>query len=110
MGAAILQMGCTIQCPHGGSASVVTTNTTTKAGGAYALLATDTFIIAGCPFMIGPTPHPCVTVQWSAPAQKVTVSGTPVLLESSVGICQGPDQAPQGSASVSGVQTQVQAT
>jgi hypothetical protein len=110
MGSAILQMGCMIQCPHGGMGSVVTANTTTKAGGAFALLATDTFTIAGCPFVIGVVPHPCVAIQWSAPAQKVTVNGTPVLLESSVGICQGPDQAPQGTALVSAVQTQVQAT
>lgn len=108
MGAPILQFGCTIQCPHGGMASVITGNAATKTGGVFALLATDTFVIAGCPFVIGGVPHPCVTVQWTAPAQRVTVHGTPVLLESSIGICQAADQAPQGTAIVTGVQSQVQ--
>lgn len=110
MGAAILQFGCTVQCPHGGMASVVTANTTSKVGGAFALLATDTFVIAGCPLVLGVVPHPCVTIQWTAPAQRVTVNGTAVLLESSIGLCQAADQAPQGTAIVSGVQSRVMGT
>jgi hypothetical protein len=110
MGSPILQVGCTIQCPHGGMCSPVTTNTTVKVGGSLALLVADTFPIAGCTFSPGPVPHPCVTVEWSAPAQKVTVSGTAVLLESSQGQCKAPDQAVQGMAMVSGAQTKVKAT
>ncbi len=108
MGVAILDMGCTIQCPHGGKASVVTTNTTVKVGGNFAILATDVTTVAGCPFTLpGPKPSPCVTVQWSGPAQMVKVNGTPVLLQTSVGLCKSPEGAPQGPAMVSGVQTKV---
>ena len=36
------------------------------------LTASDTFMIAGCPFIIGVVPHPCVTVQWVQPAAQST--------------------------------------
>lgn len=107
MGAPILQLGCTIQCPHGGMTSVINTNTRVKVGGNYALLSTDTYTIAGCPFMISNSPHPCVTIQWTAPAQRVKVSGNPVLLQTSVGLCKAADQLLQGTALISGVQTRV---
>ena len=106
MATPILQLGVTMQCPHGGMASVVNTNTRVKVSSAFALLATDTYTIAGCPFAIGPNPHPCVTIQWTAPATRVTVDGNPVLLQSSVGLCKAADQVVQGTAIVSGVQTQ----
>ncbi len=106
MGAPILDMGCTIQCPHGAKVTVVTTNAKVKVGGNFAVLATDTMTIAGCPFTLpGLKPSPCITIQWSGPAQKVKVTGTPVLLQTSVGLCKSPEGAPQGPAIVAGVQT-----
>ena len=108
MGAQILNQGCTIQCPHGGQAQVVPANTRVKVGGSLALLATDTFVISGCPFTVPPgTPMPCVTIQWSAPATRDTVTQTPVLLETSVGLCLNATNAPQGKAIVQGVQQKV---
>jgi hypothetical protein len=89
----------------------VTSNTSVKVDGSFALLVADTFPVAGCTFMLPPAvAHPCVLVDWSAPAQAVTVTGTAVLLQSSQGSCKAPDQAVQGSAMVSGVQTKVQGT
>jgi hypothetical protein len=111
MAAGILQMGCTIQCPHGGQATAVPTNSKVKVDGAFALLPTDTFTIAGCSFTLpGPSPSPCLTIQWSAEATKVKVSGTGVLLETSIGLCKAATQAPQGPATISGVQTKVKGT
>jgi hypothetical protein len=108
MGVPILDLGCSIQCPHGGRATVVTTNAVVKVGGNFALLATDVMTIAGCAFTLpGPKPSPCVTIQWTAPAQLVKVNGTPVLLQSSVGLCQSPEGLPQGPAMVAGAQTKV---
>jgi hypothetical protein len=87
---------------------VVTTNTKVKLSGNFALLSTDVMTIAGCAFTLpGPKPSPCVTIQWSGPAQKVKVNGTAVLLQTSVGLCKSPEGAPQGPATVSGVQTKV---
>ena len=109
--AAILQDSCQIKCPHGGQCSPVTANQSVKVDSGFALLVSDTFTISGCTFTIpGTGPHPCVTISWSGPSQKVTVNGTPVLLESSVGQCAAADQAVQGVAMVSGVQTKVSAT
>jgi len=88
-------------------ASVASTNTGAKVGGNYALLISDTYIIAACPFTLGSSPHPCVTIQWMAPAQRVKVNGNPVLLQTSVGLCKAADQLVQGPALVTGVQTRV---
>ncbi len=107
MDANILDMGCTIQCPHGGQATVVPGNTQVKVGGNLALLVTDTMTIAGCPFVLVAAPSPCVTIQWQAPATRNTVNGTPVLLQTSLGLCLNAASAPQGTAIVNGVQTQV---
>jgi len=101
----ILQQGAVIQCPHGGTVTAIPTNTRVLVNGAFALLVSDLFVVAGCPFVIGTTPSPCVTVEWQLPANKVTINGTAVLLESSLGLCKGPTQAAQGTALISGVQT-----
>ena len=111
MASAILQMGCTIQCPHGGQATAVPSNSKVKVDGAFALLPTDTFIIAGCSFTLPPSvPSPCLTIQWLGEATKVKINGTGPLLESSTGLCKAATQAPQGQASISGAQTKVKAT
>lgn len=107
MGTAILQMGCTIQCPHGGQATVIPSNTRVKVGGGFAILSTDVMTIAGCPFMVGNTSSPCLTIQWSNEAKRVKVLGKPVLLETSIGLCKNPAGAVQGTAMMSGVQTKV---
>ena len=111
MPSAILQMGCTIQCPHGGQATAVPSNTKVKVDGAFALLPSDTYTIAGCSFTLpNGTPSPCLTIQWLGEATKVKINGTGPLLESSSGLCKAATQAPQGSASISGAQTKVKAT
>jgi hypothetical protein len=108
MAAPVLQLGCTIRCPHGGMASVLNTNTRVKVGGNYALLSTDTYTIAGCPFTLpGPKPQPCVTIQWQSEARRVKAVGRPVLLQTSVGLCKSAEQVVQGTALVTGVQTRV---
>jgi hypothetical protein len=87
--------------------SAITSNTRVKVGGGYALLVSDTYLVAGCPFVLGSSPHPCVTIEWMAPAQRVRVSGDPVLLQTSIGLCKAADQFVQGVALISGVQTRV---
>jgi hypothetical protein len=105
--AGILDLGSTIQCPHGGQATVTPGNPRVAVGGNLALLATDVMTIAGCTFTVGPSPVPCVTIQWSAPALAASVSKTPVLLETSVGVCLNAASAPQGLATINGIQTDV---
>jgi len=107
MPAPVLQLGCTIQCPHGGMVNAVTANAKTRTGGAFALLANDTFVVAGCAFMVGTKPQPCVTVEWTGEARSFKVDGTPVLLQTSFGLCKSAEGLVQGMALVTGVQTQV---
>jgi len=108
--AQILQLGCTISCPHQGQANPVPGNSKVKVDGAFALLVNDTMPIAACTFTVGPNPSPCLTIRWTMPATKVKVNGTPVLLDSSIGLCLNAAQAPQGTATISGAQTKVSGT
>jgi hypothetical protein len=103
MPAPLLSTASSLQCPHGGTVSIVSANTRAQATAPLAL-ATDTFTIAGCPFQIpvgtGTVPHPCVSVQWTKTNTLTTVNGTPTLSQDSVGLCLAADQAPQGPVSV----------
>ncbi len=108
MGARILDVGCTIQCPHGGEVTgIMSANTAVSVGGDLAVLATDLMTIERCSFNVSGTPVPCVTIQWSDLATKSSVTAFPVLLETSVGQCLNAAGGPQGTAIVNGVQTRV---
>lgn len=97
-------------CPHGGSVSAIATGLA-DAGGGTILVMTDTCTIAGCPFQLPttpPTPSPCVQVQWVTAELKVLSNSTPVLSESSVGLCLAPTSAPQGTVQVINTQPVLQ--
>jgi hypothetical protein len=87
-----------MMCPHGGTIQAISSNTRAQAAGAFVLRASDTFVVAGCPFILGLLPHPCVEVQWVQPATGSKAVGDFVLTEASVGLCVAPDQAVQGTA------------
>ena len=103
-------MGCTVQCPHGGQATFVPSQSKVKLGGQPALLVSDTTTVAGCAFTVGPKPQPCVTVTWSAPATKVTIGGSAPLLKTSIGLCKSAEGIPQGPAVIISCQMKVSAT
>lgn len=105
--AGLLNSSSVMMCPHGGTVQAITTNTRAKAGGDFILRSSDTFIIAGCPFMIGPSPHPCVQVQWVQPDTRSQVMSDFTLSEASVGLCVAPDQAVQGTVLINFTQPQV---
>jgi hypothetical protein len=96
-----------LMCPHGGMVSAVATNSHVTLGGAQIVLATDTFTIGGCAFMIGPSPHPCVQVQWIVTALRGTAGGAQPLTMDSVGLCVAADNAPQGSVLIQTTQARV---
>jgi hypothetical protein len=92
-----------LMCPHGGTVTAITTDIATQAGGAFVVLATDTFLVAGCPFMlpsVPPVPDPCIMVQWVTSALANTVMGVPVLTMDSVGLCISALGAPAGPVMV----------
>jgi hypothetical protein len=84
-----LTMASTMICPHGGRITAVASSAPTASGGPPRLRASDTFIIAGCPFIMGGMPSPCMSVQW--------MSGpTDPLDRRSVGLCFSAAHVPQG--------------
>jgi hypothetical protein len=110
----VVQVGATVQCPHGASASISPTNQRVKVGGSPAAVLPDTTSVAGCPFQIpvgaGTKPSPCMTVQWKVGSQRVKVGGQSLLLQDSVGLCNSAEQAPQGPPTVATTQMRVKAT
>lgn len=109
----ILDGGATISCPHGGKVSVPPRSTSVTLGGQPPYVLDDFSVavpvISGCGFMMGTTPSPCMRIQWQLAATKVKVDSSPVLLDTSVGLCVSAASVPQGTAMVSGFQTKVQA-
>lgn len=103
----LLNSSSVMMCPHGGTVTAITTNTRAKAGGDFILRSSDTFVIAGCPFVIGVLAHPCVQVQWVQPDTRSQVMSDFTLCEASVGLCVAPDQAVQGTVLINFTQPQV---
>src|SRR5947209_3510185 len=104
----LITTSSSLQCPHGGQVQIISGNTRVKAGGDFVALATDTFLISGCPFQIPatpPIPSPCLTVQWLLTDLRTNVDDTPTLSQSSVGMCLSGAQIPQGPVVVVNTQT-----
>lgn len=106
---AILTKSATMMCPHGGTINATVAGASRATAGDPILAESDLFLISGCPFMIGNSPHPCVTVQWIAPATKVTASQSKILTTDSQGLCKAADQAPQGPPTLTPAQTRATA-
>ena len=102
----ILTTLATIQCPHGGTVLLSTSNTLVQIDGGYALLLTDVHAVVGCPFTTpAPKYQPCVSVRWMSGATQTRVNQIPVLLQTSAGLCFSAEQIPQGPPIVSQVQS-----
>jgi hypothetical protein len=103
----LLTTASQVMCPHGGQATLMTSNTQVTADGSPVLLESDVHIVAGCSFTIGPKYSPCVRIEWSAGTTMSQGNGTAFLTQSSVGQCLGAEEATQGVAMI--VQTQMKA-
>jgi hypothetical protein len=95
MGSPLLTVNATVMCPHGGQGTIIPSQTAVVTSGIVCTQA-DEVIIAGCPFMVGPSPSPCVSVQWQSASTTSTTGGVAVLTVSSLGLCLNPAAAPQG--------------
>lgn len=100
---ALLTAASTMMCPHGGTV-MATPGATQAQAGAPVLRGSDTFSIAGCAFVIGTAPNPCVSVNWVQTATRVSHGGDLVLNEASVGLCVSAAQAPQGAVIIAATQ------
>jgi hypothetical protein len=107
-----LSVTSTLMCPHGGSVNIISANARVKVDNAFAALATDQFLISGCPFQIpvgaGTIPSPCLTVRWLVTDMRARINSTPTLSRSSAGLCLNAQQAPQGPVSIVNTQVRVQ--
>ena len=106
-----MHVGAAAICPHGGQVSVISTNARVLAGGQPVATFGDTYLVAGCAFTVPPAkPQPCIKVQWLVPATRVLVNSQPAILQDSTGLCQSPEQIPQGPPTVILTQVRVRGT
>lgn len=105
--AGLLNADSIMMCPHGGMVSVVPSSEQVMAGGSPTVSASDTFLIAGCPFFVGLLYHPCVQVQWVQPDSASQLPSDFTLDEESVGLCVAADNAVQGTVLINFTQPQV---
>lgn len=104
-----LTSSSSLACPHGGMVSIMAANSKVTLGGDQIVVSTDTFMIAGCAFVVGGSPSPCTQVQWITTALRATADGTMPLTTDSVGLCiggigiQGPVQITSTQPKVSGL-------
>ncbi|MGY1690601.1 hypothetical protein [Geodermatophilus sp. SYSU D01105] len=106
----LLTVGSGVQCTHAGAATAQTANARVLTVAGPVLTAADVHLVAGCPFTVpGPKPQPCTTIRW-APAGRVFVNGQPAVVQlpgTGQGVCQSPEQVPQGPPLITAVQTRV---
>jgi hypothetical protein len=107
MPGSLLTVSATVTCPHQGRAAPQPAQQRVFVAGQPVDTLADLYPVTGCPFTVSGKPQPCVTIRWLTPATRVQVNGSPVLLESSTGICQSAEQIPQGPPQVSVVQHRV---
>lgn len=99
----LLHQGATVLCQHAGQAQATAPNPRVLAGGQPVATQAAPFSVAGCPFVTGGNPSPCVTAQWVSAASRVLAGGVPVLLQDSQAVC-----APNGTGvNVVATQTRV---
>lgn len=99
--------GAVAICPHGGQVATIPSAPRVLVSGMPVAVLTDTSLVAGCVFTVGPKPQPCVRVQWLVPATRVTSMGQPVLVQSSTGLCLSAEQIPQGPPTIVSTQPRV---
>lgn len=102
-----LTASASLMCPHGGKVMCVPGTFQVRISGEPVVLKGDTFTVGGCAFMIGPNPHPCMTVEWFVTAQRSTMLQDEPLTTDSVGLCKAADKAVQGPVQIVSTQAGV---
>ena len=105
----MLTVNATITCPHGGQGTITPSQSAVAAGDTVCTQA-DQVTIAGCPFMTGPNPSPCVSVQWQSASTATKAGGVALLTGGSQGLCLNPAAVPQGPVILVPAQTAAVAT
>jgi hypothetical protein len=107
----LYHVGAPAICPHGGQVTVISANARVLVSGMPVATMGDQYVVAGCAFTVPPgKPQPCIKVQWLVPAVRILINGQPPLLQTSVGLCQSPEQIPQGPPTIVSTQIRVVGT
>ena len=83
MPGAVVHLGAVVMCAHGGQALPAAPSPRVFVSGQPVAVMTSPHLIAGCPFIIGTAPVPCVVGQWVTGAGRVLANGAPVILADS---------------------------
>lgn len=108
MSSPLLHVNAGLLCSHGIPANVIPSQTRVLVSGQPVATMTDQYLVVGCPFTLpGGKPQPCARVQWLVPSARITVNGSPVILQLSTGLCLSADQIPNGPPIVAAAQPRV---
>ena len=100
MASPTLTMATHLVCPHQGQVQVIPSQFRVRVDGHPVLTSGDTMTIAGCPFMRGTQPSPCVDIEWTTSDMRCSADQKDTLSEASIGICMSADGTPQGQVIV----------
>jgi hypothetical protein len=101
-----LTIASSLVCPHGGTVHILTTNSRVRVLGAPMATSGDQFVVVGCAFTLpGPTPSPCLAVEWASVDKLSRVGAGATVSASSVGLCKAGSGAVQGGAAVAATQS-----
>jgi len=108
----LLHTNAAMTCTHGAPALIPPAQPRVLVSGQPVATMACVITVAGCPFTLpNGKPQPCVTIRWLMPSARVLVAGVPALLQPAPGpgpgLCQSPEQVPQGPPIVSAVQPRV---
>jgi hypothetical protein len=104
----LFHVGAAATCSHGGQVATISSNTRVLVSGQPVATMGDLFTVTGCTFTVPPgKPQPCVKIQWTTPAARVTVMGQPVILQTSLGVGLSVEQLPGGPPIVGATQPRV---
>jgi len=87
MPGAILHMGATVLCSHGGQAMPTSASARVTVSGNPIATITAPYTVVGCAFAPPVGNGPCVTAQWVMGAVRVTSEGQPVAVMTGTAIC-----------------------
>jgi hypothetical protein len=86
MPGAIVHLGSTVICAHGGQASPVAPFPRVMVSGQPLTTLSSPYVVAGCPFPPA-SGGPCVTAQWVMGATRVLAGGAPVVIQGGMAVC-----------------------
>ncbi len=91
MPGAVLHVGSTVLCGHGGQATPTAPVPRVLVSGQPVATMVAPYAVAGCPFTS--PPGPCVTGMWVVGAMRVLAMGQPLAIQPGVSVC-APNGAP----------------